>query len=172
MEFKELMRVRKSIRRFKADAVPQEKLDRIMEAARVAPSWANKQCWRFVLVDDAFTRRQLSQTLGKNPSVRAVENAPYVLVVCGIPAESGNHDGKSYFLSDCGIAMAHIMLAAADEGLGSCFVGGVDEKAVKDILHIPSEVSVVCVTPLGYPDEEPQARSRKSLGELLHKNVW
>lgn len=172
MEFYDAIKARRSIRKFKPDAVPQEALDRILEAARIAPSWKNMQCWQFVLIDDAAVKQQLAEATQGNPCSPALAQAPYVLVVCGDPQQSGDEDGKQYYLADCGIVFEHIVLAAAAEGLGTTFLGLFDEAKIKGILGIPDEIRVVGFTPLGVPDQQPKDRGRKPLEELLHKNKW
>jgi nitroreductase len=167
MDFMELVRKRRSIRRFRPDPVPEAKLDRVLEAARLAPSWANGQCWTFVVVMDAKVKNALAQA-GND----WIEGAPIIIAACADPTASGVKGDQSYYLLDIGIAMEHLVLAAAEEGLGTCWIGWFDERKARKALGVPDNIRVVATTPLGYPDENPPARPRKSLGEIVRKNRW
>ena len=167
MEFMEVVQKRRSVRRFRPDPVPQAKLDQILEAARLAPSWANGQCWTFVVVTDAKVKHALAEAGNE-----WIEHAPVIIVACADPKESGTKKDQGYYLVDVGIAMEHLMLAAADQGLGTCWVGWFDEQKARQALGVPKEIRVVASTPLGYPDESPEARPRKSLGEMVRRDRW
>ena len=104
MELYETIAARRSIRKYKEDPVPRETLDRVLEAARLAPSWCNRQCHRYIVVSDPETRKTLGELID-NPSVECYEKAPYALVLCAEPSDSGFNAGKEYYLVDCGISM-------------------------------------------------------------------
>ena len=167
MEFMEVVRQRRSVRKYRPDPVPQARLDHILEAARLAPSWANGQCWAFVVVTDAKIRHELGQA--GNPWI---SDAPVIVVACADPKHSGTKEDQQYYLVDVGIAMEHLVLAAADQGLGTCWIGWFDEPRVKRALGIPADLRVVALTPLGYPDEAPEPRPRKTLGEIVRRDRW
>ena len=171
MELYETIAARRSIRKYKEDPVPRETLDRVLEAARLAPSWCNRQCHRYIVVSDPETRKTLGELID-NPSVECYEKAPYALVLCAEPSDSGFNAGKEYYLVDCGISMEHLVLAAAAEGLGTCWVGYVPENPVRNLLGIPREVKVVAITPLGVPGEAPSARPRVPLGKIVFEGAW
>lgn len=171
MEFYEAVNARRSIRRYKDTPVEREKLDRILDAAQKAPSWNNRQCWRFILVSDTALKAMLGEQM-RNPSVECYINAPYVLVLCADPTDSGVSSGKEYYLADCGAAMENILLAATAEGLGTCFTAGISEYAVRALLNIPKDVRVVALTPIGYPDEAPEARPRAGREKTVYENCW
>lgn len=171
MEFYETVAARRSIRKYKQDAVPRETLTRILEAARLAPSWCNRQCHRYIVVSDSATRKMLGE-LVENPSAECYEKAPYALVLCAEPSDSGFSSGKEYYLVDCGVSMEHLVLAATAEGLGTCWVGNFRENPVRNLLGIPHEVKVVGITPLGVPDEAPEARPRTELDRIVFENAW
>lgn len=171
MEFYDVMKSRRSIRAFRDTPVEEEKLQRILEAGRLAPSWCNRQCWRFIVVRDQQQRNLLGEVLG-NPSAKCYEDAPVVIAVCAEPSDSGTMEGKEYYLVDCAIALEHMVLAAAGEGLGSCWVGAFRESAVHNVLGIPREVKVVGILPLGYPDETPNPTPRKPLEEIVYWDGW
>ncbi len=166
MDFLELVRKRRSIRRYRPDPIPQEHLEYVLEAARLAPSWGNRQCWRFIVVRDPSKRRAISQR-------DWVAEAPAIIVGCADPTLSGSRFGQQYYMLDMGIAMEHMMLAAAEKGLGTCWIGGqFDEETVKRVLGVPPEIRVVAMTPIGYPAEEPAPRGRKELREIVSYDGW
>lgn len=172
MEFYDVIQQRRSIRKFKTDAIPQEKLGRILEAGRLAPSWANKQCWRFILVEDTSMRERLNEVMNGNPGATVYEDAPITLVICADPSNSGKKDNKEYYMLDIGIVTEHIMLAICAEGLGACWVGRFDERPIKNLLNIPEEYRAVAVIPIGFPDEQPDPKPRKELNTLLYQDQW
>ncbi|MFB0543956.1 MAG: nitroreductase family protein [Candidatus Bathyarchaeia archaeon] len=157
MEFMDVVRKRRSIRKYKKDPVPKKMILEVMEAARLAPSAGNRQPWHFVVVTDPETKNKL----GLSPWAA---EAPVVIVGCGDSQAS-----SSWYGHDLMIAFEHLVLAAANLGLGTCWMGrmGRDE-TIKMALGIPEHVKVIAVTPLGYPDEEPGPRERKSLEEFVH----
>ena len=166
MEFLELVRRRRSIRRYRPDPVPEEKLGYVLEAGRLAPSWGNRQCWRFIVVTDEGMRRAIS-------SREWVAEAPVIIVGCAHPGLSGSKFQQQYYMLDMGIAMEHMILAAAEQGLGTCWIGGqFDEEEVKLALGVPDDVRVVALTPLGYPAETPGPKSRKPMDEIVSREKW
>lgn len=165
----EVIRARKSVRRMKPDPLPEAALAAILEAARWAPSWANRQCWRFVVVRDP-AKRKLLAAIGGPP--QAMENAPVIIVACAHPAQSGQRDGLDYFMLDMGIACEHLILEAAAWGVGSCWAGVFDSAKVRAVLDIPEEVAVVALIPLGYTSYEPRPRPRLELAEIAFTDAW
>ena len=166
MDFMDLVKKRRSIRKYKPEPVPKEDIEYILEAARQAPSWANRQCWRYIVVSDEATRKKITMR-------EWAAKAPIVIVGCGDPTKAGNLDGRPYYMLDMGISMEHLVLAAAEKGLGTCWIGGqFDEKVVREALGVPESHRVVALTPLGYPDESPAAKDRKPLAELVTWEKW
>jgi len=184
MEVFEAIRTRRSVRRFLDKPVEEDKLQKILDAVRMAPSWANRQCWRFVVVKDAAMREKISELsyvesffapLGykANPSKKGVAEAPVVIVACADPEQSGVIWSQYYYLTDIGIASQNLMLAAHALGLGSVFVGVFDEEKLKELLSIPPNIRVVGVFPVGYPREEKkEGPPRKPLSELVFAGKW
>lgn len=174
MDLYRVLEERRSIRKYKPDSVPKEKLERILEAARIAPSWSNLQCWRFIVIENQNTKKQLAESMpGNNPARKAVgETAPLVIVLCANPKESGDQDSKDYYLLDAGLAMQQLMLAAHAEGLGTCWVAWFDENQARAACSVPPEYRVVALTPLGYPDVQPAARPRKNMSEIIFSETW
>ena len=168
MEFMALALKRRSIRKYKSDSVSEEKLKYVLEAARIAPSWSNRQCWKYIIVTDEALRKKMIERVSPPPAPtngRPVKSrdwaaqAPIVIVGCADPTKSGDKDGKPYYLVDMRISMEHLILAAAEQGLGTCWIGGgFDESIVKEALGVPKEIRVVALTPLGYLDEVPEPR--------------
>ncbi len=173
----DLVAARKSIRDYQNKPVEDEKLAKILEAAQRAPSWANKQCAKYVIVKDKKIVEELASSF-----IGWIKQAPIVVVACADPKGSGSRNGMDYYLVDVGISMEHLVLAAADQGLGTCWIGGFDEGKVKKTLQIPENVKVVALTPLGYPADLSMrsklvrssvgADKRKPLDEMVHREKW
>ncbi len=184
MDFFEALRSRRSIRKYLDKPVEQEKLDAVLEAVRVSPSWANMQCWRIVVVKDRDMKAKISElsyvesffaTKGykSNPSKKALAEAPVVIVLCADPVNSGTLWGQNYYLVDAGIAAQSLMLAARAQGLGTVFVGIYDEDKIKNLLNIPASVRVIGLFPVGYPTEEKKdGPARKTLAEICFDEKW
>ena len=166
MEFLELVKKRKSIRKFKPDQIPQKHVKYVLEAVRFAPSWKNHQCWRFIVVSNEDIRKAISTR-------DWIAEAPVIIVGCAYPELSGSKFEQQYYMLDMGIYMEHMILAAAEKGLGTCWIGGqFDEEMVKKALDIPNDVRVVALTPLGYPAEIPRSKDRKPLNEIVSYEHW
>jgi nitroreductase len=166
MSVLDIIRRRRSVRRYKPDPIPEDVFLRVMEAARLAPSGKNSQPWRFIVVRDAEMRGRLAAA-SRNQTFMA--KAPVILVACGYPDRSYPKQGnymKSWPI-DVSCAVDHLMLQATEEGLGTCWIGAFEEKDVKAYLGIPEEVRVLALTPLGYPDEDPVSRGRRPLEDIL-----
>jgi len=184
METLEAIKTRRSVRKFSDRAVEQEKLTAVLEAVQAAPSWSNMQCWRMVVVRNAETRAKISDLsyvesffasrgYKSNPAQKGIADAPVVIVLCGIPEQSGELHGQKYYLADTGIAAENLMLAAHAVGLATVFVGVFDEEKLGDLLDIPPGVRIVGLFPLGYPQSEPKAGPpRKPLDEIVCYEKW
>lgn len=172
MDFYDVINSRRAIRRYREGTVNDEVLKRIMEATRRAPSWANRQCWRFVLIKDRETMMKLGEMRSYRPDKSCYEKACAIAVVCADPSASGEIDGKQYYMLDTGIAMEHLILAATAEGLGTCWIGAIDERPIRQLLRIPEPYRVIAITPIGYADEQPPLRDRLPLDEIFHVNQW
>ena len=140
MELKEVIEKRESIRDYEDKPIPQDKLLRVLEAARLAPSGSNRQPWKFVVVKDRQTRQKLAQAaegqtfVGKAPVViAAVATMPELVMICGV----------SEYPVDLAIAVDHLTLAAVDEGLGTCWIGAFSQEKVREILKIPKSCRTV-----------------------------
>jgi nitroreductase len=184
VEVLEAIKTRRSVRRFKPTPVPGEILERVLEAARWAPSWANTQCWRFIVVRDVRLKAELAATLrgrpvedaaeaSKNAATDALLQAPLVIVACAEMGKSGylqgvpSTDKGDWYMFDVALAMQNLVLAAHSLGLGTVYVGLFDARQAAAILKVPDGFSVVAITPLGYPDQEPRTRLRRELSEIV-----
>ena len=173
MELYEALEDRRSIRKYTADPVSDETLQKLLRAAGIAPSWKNNQCWRFIVVREQSRKQKLAGSLPDgNPCKKAIAEAPVVLVLCADPQTSGRQDGKDYYLLDAGLAMQQLMLAAHAEGLGACWVAWFDEAAARPACNIPEPYRVVALTPLGVPAHRPSPRPRKEIGEIVFIEEW
>lgn len=184
MEVLDAVRTRRSARRFSDKPVEEEKLQSILEAVRQSPSWANLQCWRFIVVKDSGIIGKISDLsyvesffapLGykTNPSKKGISEAPLVIVACADPAQSGTIWGQSYYMTDIGIASQSLMLAARALGLGTVFVGVFDEDKLRNILNIPPGIRIVGLFPIGYPlEEKTSGPPRKPFSEIVFYEKW
>jgi nitroreductase len=179
MELLKAIAERRSIRKYRTDPVPEEILRDILEAGRAAPSWANTQVCRFVVVKDQGVKEALSTALPpNNPGRGAIVEAPVVICVVAKLEFSGFYKGTpatdkgDWFMFDAGIAMEHIVLAAWNFGLGTVHVGMFDAGKAKEILKVPEGFSVVVMTPLGYFDAAPKPTPRRPLTEGAFLDVY
>ncbi len=174
MELMEAIKGRRSIRKYKPDPVPDDTLQEVFEGVRWAPSWANTQCWEFIVVRDGKMKAELAGTLPKtNSALSSITEAPLVIVLCGKKGVSGFKKGElatvkgDWLMFDTGLAMHTLCLAAHGLGLGTVVIGMFDHKKAEEILGVPESVEVVAMTPLGYPVAEGTARKRKELSEFV-----
>jgi len=173
MEFYEVVRTRRSVRSYRPDPLPEDVLNRILEAFRLAPSGSNRQPTRLVLVREETARRRLADLCSGQ---RFVAQAPVVAVALGrnINYNRGGYMGDMSMLVDAAIAVDHLTLAARAEGVGTCWIGSFDNDAVKEMLGAPDDYNVVALTPLGYPDGETftATADRFALDELVTEGRW
>jgi len=173
MDIFQAIRGRRSIRRYKDLPVEDEKIEQILDAARLAPSWKNMQCWRFLIIRSPEQRTALLDSFpDENPGKKAIGTAPAVILVCANPAESDVENGIAYYIADTAIAFEHLCLSAHALGLGTCWLGWYDEEKIKFQFSIPQHIRIVGITPLGYPDQKPKPRPRKELAEIAFFDVW
>lgn len=165
MSFLELTKKRHSVRKFKAQPVEREKLLHVLEAARNAPSACNFQPWHFIVLTDENSKGKVAETYPRD----WFKKAPVVIVACGDHAVSWKRaDGKDHCDVDLAIAIEHMALAAAELGLGTCWVCAFDAKRCHEILDLPDNLEVVALLPLGYPeDERIPDKNRKRLEEIV-----
>lgn len=165
MDVFEAIKNRRSIRKYQERDIEEEKLERILEAARLAPSARNRQEWRFIIVKDRTKREELVKEA--SPHQLFMLQAPIIIVAyvldkdyimrCGVPAH----------YIDVAIALTHIHLQAVEEGLGTCWIGSFYQDKVKKVLNLPEEAEIIQLMTLGYPDENPDPRPRLPLNEIV-----
>jgi nitroreductase len=193
MELFEAIKTRRSIRRYKADPVDENKIEAILEAGRWAPSWSNTQCWRFIVVRDTSIRAQLTESLMKiqlpdkeidNPAVKAFKIVPVIIAVCTEMNKSGLKPGPGggsgsfitdkgdWFMFDAALAVQNMVLAAHALGLGTVIIGAFDAKKVEQTLGVPNNFRVVTLFPVGVPEQEAKAPPRRELTEIVFIDKW
>ena len=169
MEFSDLIKKRYSVRAYRSDPVEEGDLERVLEAARLAPTAANRQAFQLLVVHTQGREANLKRIYGRDWFVQA----PLVICACGVPGDNWvRSDGKNYNDVDVAIVMDHLILAAADAGLGTCWIGAFDAAAARDVLGLPDHVEPIAFTPLGYPADEPRPKKRKALSELVRYGKW
>jgi nitroreductase len=171
MGFLELAKRRYSVRAYKSTPIEDEKLEEALEAARLAPTASNRQPFRLIVIHTEGREEELRRIYSPPWFVEA----PIVVCICGLPSQSWlRRDGKNYCEVDVAIAMDHLILAATDLGLGTCWVGAFNPDEVRKTLRLPEDVEPIAFTPLGYPDDQSSDRhtSRKSMDELVSWGHW
>ena len=179
MDVFEAILSRRTIRKFEDREVPATEVEKILEACRWSPSWANTQCWEIVVLRDARARKAIEVAVPEgNPAYRCVCGAPLVLAVCAKLGASGYyHDAVTtkfgdWFLFDLGIATQNISLAAHALGLGSVVLGLFDQDKARTAIGVPEGYELVTLMPMGYPAEEPRVPKRKLSSDFSHYDQW
>lgn len=166
MDFYEVIKTRRSIRKYESRPVEDDKLQRILGAAQIAPSAANRQPWFFIVIKTEKIKKEFQEVYDKSWFWKA----PLVICACGIEREAWKRsDGKSYVDVDVSIAMDHLILAATAEGLGTCWIGAFNPSELRKALGLPDELEPIALTPLGYPAVSPKPTYRKPLEDIVQK---
>ena len=171
----EIIRSRRSVRGYRDAPVEEEKIREIVEAARLAPSACNSQPWRFVAARGAVKKELVDKALGRIVvGNRWAQTAPVVIAACAdlsfvTHKVAAQVQGLEFHLLDMGIAVEHLVLRAAELGLGTCWIGWFDEAEVRRVLKVPKSVRIAALVTLGYPESPLAAGDKKrlSLGEIL-----
>ncbi|MBI4303263.1 MAG: nitroreductase family protein [Chloroflexi bacterium] len=169
MELKEVIKKRQSIRDYEEMPVPEEKLLKVLEAARLAPSASNRQQWKFIIVREANSRQQLALAAGGQAHVA---KAPVVIAAVAMMPEYVMWSGVPAYAVDLAIAVDHITLAAVDEGLGTCWIGSFSQDEVRDILKVPEHYRIVALLSLGFPRQTGEPKIRKSLSQIVCYEIF
>lgn len=169
VDFLDLAKRRRSVRGFQNRLIEKEKLMEILEAGRVAPSAKNFQPLHFIVAQDKAVREQIGTTYRG----AWLPEAPVIIVVCGDHSQSWRRaDGKDHCNIDAAIAIDHMTLAAANLGIGSCWVCAFNAMECHRLFRLPAHLEAIALLPLGYPAEEgvsqQTAKKRKQLEELVH----
>jgi nitroreductase len=175
MDVMQVIKERRSARVYKDTPVDDKTVEFVLDAARWAPSWANTQCARFVVVRDNDIRLKLAETMGTNKATEGVKKAPVLIVACAEIGKTGYYKspqpstdkGDYWYMFDVALAMQNLTLAAHSLGLGTVHIGLFDARKAAEILEVPPGFCVVSMTPLGYPDGESKVPPRKELSELV-----
>jgi len=171
MDVKEAIQKRRSVRSFKDRKVSRSKIEELLESVRMAPSASNRQDWEFLVVDDHVTREKLYSAAKRQEFVR---EAPVVIAgVATDPKKEMTCEVRPGTV-DLSIALDHLTLRAAEEGLGTCWIGAFDQKKTKEILKLPKEHKVIALMPLGYPTHKLEIgkKQRKPLEKILKYNHY
>jgi nitroreductase len=164
MDFYDVVRNRYSVRAYQPEAVPDDKLQRILDAAVLAPTAANRQSFRLVVIHTKGREAELGRIYGRP----WFTEAPLVIAAVGISDTCWvRGDGYSFRDTDVSIVMAHVVMAAAAEGLGTCWIGAFDAKVAREILVLPANAEALAFTPLGFPADAPKAKVRKPKEQLV-----
>lgn len=171
MDFEKLILERYSCRHYSDQAVDDHLLTKVLEAARLAPTAANRQPFQIIVIKTQGQGEELLKIYPKDWFIQP----PLVLCVCCQP-EIGwlrkKYDNQSYAVVDAAIVVDHITLQAADLGLGTCWIGDFNPQEARDFLGLPDEIEPVAFTPLGYPLDQPGPKKRKELEELVRYDTW
>ena len=173
MDVLEAIKGRRSIRAFKRQNVPQELVEKLIDAAIWAPSAGNIQPWEFIIVRRLEIKRELAEAALQQ---KFVEEAPVVIVVCADENRSSQRYGVRgkglYCIQDTAAAVQNINLAACALGLGTCWIGAFREEEARKILRVPRGMRPVAIIPVGYPAETPPPRSRRSPNNIIHYETF
>jgi len=161
---------RRSIRAYNPRDIEPEKIARILEAARLAPTARNQQDWKLVLVKNTEIKNKLVDSASLHQQF--LKGAPVIIAACALNPSYVMRCGHPAFLIDLAIVLEHVALQAVREGLGTCWIGSFDQNEAKKVLSIPTTMSIVELMSLGYPEETPSARPRKPLDELFSWDSW
>jgi len=170
MDFLELVNKRYSVRAYKPDPIEDEKLNHIFDIVRLAPTAANRQPFQVIVIHTAGREDELKHIYHRDWFV----TAPVIICICTQPSKAWVRglDGKNYSDVDAGIIMDHLVLAATELGLGSCWVAAFNPEQARQILHLPDGVTPLLFASLGYPADHPEQKERKPISELIHYENW
>ena len=169
MDVLEAIKTRRSIRSYLPKEVEREKLDQILEAARLAPSGANRQEWKFIVVTEPGLRRELA---GITRGQSFVTDAPVVIAAVATDPKVTTGSGEPAHRIDVSIAVDHMTLAAHALGLGTCWIGAFDQRGAERVLGVPKTAEVIVLLTLGYAAQEGAFRGRKAIGEIVSYNRY
>ncbi len=170
MEYSELINARYSVRAYRPDPVEDAKLQAVLEAARLAPTAANRQPFQLIVLHTAGCKEEIGNIFRRPWFVQA----PLIIAVCAISSQAWVRESDHFNarLIDAAIVADHLILAAANLGLGTCWIAAFNVEAARSVLQLPEEVEPVIFTPLGYPDDQPGPKIRKPLDELVRYEHW
>jgi len=165
----EAIKKRQSVRSYQDKEIPEDVLQQVLEAGRLAPSASNKQCWKFIVVKDEDLRKKMVPAC-KNQ--KFVGEAPVVIAGCATNPDYVMTCGEHSYSIDLAIVLDHMSLEAASLGLGTCWIGAFYQDQVKELLGVPENVRIVSLMPVGYPKELENKTGRKPLSEIICYNKY
>ncbi|MDR2627559.1 MAG: nitroreductase family protein [Dysgonamonadaceae bacterium] len=169
MTFSEIIHARRSVRSYTSQAVESDKLDAVLESARLAPSACNCQPWLFIVINETENRNKLHACYDRD----WFKSAPVYIIACANHQQSWKRkaDGKDHADIDLSIAIEHICLSAVELGLGTCWVCNFNVPLCKEYFHLPEHIEPVAIIPIGYPDPQHplQTTSRKNTNEIVKR---
>jgi len=175
MDFMEIIKERRSVRKYQEKEVSEDVLNQILESVQWTPSWNNTQCWEVIVIKDQAVREKLQATIApKNPATKAIVAAPVLLALCGKLGTSGYYNDKvttkfgDWYMFDLGLATQSLCLTAHQLGLGTVIVGLFDHDRTKEILSVPEGYELVTLIPLGYPVKKSSPPKRKEIADFTH----
>ncbi len=178
-DFMEIIRERRSIRKYEEKDIPEDILNKVLDAVRWTPSWANTQCWEVVVVKDKTLKEKIKETVPKtNPASKAIVEAPVLLALCGKLESSGYYKNKvttklgDWYMYDLGLATQTICLTAHSLGLGTVIVGLFEHDRAKEVLKVPEGYELVSLIPMGYPAKKSSAPKRREISEFTHYETF
>ncbi|MBM3291254.1 nitroreductase family protein [Candidatus Bathyarchaeota archaeon] len=173
MEIPECILRRKSVRNFLEKEISDQDIEIILKSAILAPSAGNLQPWNFIVIKDTATKLKLSEAASNQKSIIM---SSVVFAICVEPSRSATRYGERgtnlYCFQDTAAAIMNIILTAAHNGLGSCWIGAFNEEMASKILELPQGIRPIALLPVGYPSETPSQRPRRPLNEVVHKEKW
>ena len=170
MDYNQLIAKRYSVRAYRSEAVEDDKLAQVLEAARLAPTAANRQPFQLIVIHTAGRETELNRIYRRPWFVQA----PLIIAVCAISSQAWVREGDRFNarLIDAAIVADHLILAATSLGLGTCWIAAFNTAAAREVLSLPDEVEPVIFTPLGYPADLPGEKIRKPLSDLVRYEHW
>jgi len=167
MEVFEAIKARRSIRQFTDEVIGKDALEKLLDAARWAPTASNQQRWRFVVV----TSPPVKELIRKFAPGIFIMPAAFI-VICAEKEPGANPWAEATYLADCAIAAQNIMLAAYEMGIGSCPALSYAKVAVQEILNLPEEIEPLLIVTLGYPAEDPEPPRRLELNQIAFMDEY
>ncbi|MBT3182485.1 MAG: nitroreductase [Deltaproteobacteria bacterium] len=182
--FIDLASARRSVRKYKSDPIPGDVLDKILRTGQLAPSGNNSQPWRFIIIDDEEVKRNLCEVSGKQKWI--IESPITIAIVADMKSKIkpefrdndisiDDQEHREVLLKtvrDATIAADHMVMAATDEGLGTCWIALFEQDDIRPVLNVPQHCYVVAIITIGYPDEAPSAKPRKPLSDIASRNSF
>jgi len=173
METEDAILTRRTIRKYKNVKVDMEKIGKLLEAGRAAPSSGNIQNWMFIIVDDEDKRKAIADACFQQ---HWMATAPIHIVICAKPEEVRRHYGlrgeRLYSVQNCAAAAENMLIMASDQGLGACWIGAFDEDKIKAILGIVKDARPQIILTIGYADEDPGIPTKYKLDNVVYWNKW